>query len=253
MKRLLAVLTFTGSALFAQITSNPNTQIYAETPAGTINGVNASFTLNYSPSLATSVSLYRNGIRQKLTTDYTLSGRTIAFTSSSIPQTGDLIVADYVTSASATLLDANNLSDVASASTARTNLGLGTAATQNTTAFDAAGTAAALLKSTNTWTGVQTFSNSTVNTSVRSVTASDTAKSSDHTLILNGTSATETLPSSPVTGQELYLVNTAATSVTIGANSGTIWSAGVTSTSITLAAKSTAILQFDGSLWRQIK
>jgi hypothetical protein len=45
------------------------------------------------------------------------------------------------------LIATNNLSDLTSTSTARTNLGLGTAATQNSTAFDAAGAASAAVAS----------------------------------------------------------------------------------------------------------
>jgi hypothetical protein len=51
---------------------------------------------------------------------------------------------------------ANNLSDLASASSARTNLGLGTAAVANT---GVSGAAVPLLNTANAWSGVQTFGN----------------------------------------------------------------------------------------------
>jgi len=68
--------------------------IDAETPAGTINGVNGSFTLAQAPSPASSLDLYRNGIRLESGVDYTLSGNAIAF-GSVVPQIGDLLLCSY--------------------------------------------------------------------------------------------------------------------------------------------------------------
>jgi hypothetical protein len=66
-----------------------------ETPSGSVNGSNGTFTLTAAPSPASSLSLYRNGLLQSAGSDYTLNGSTITFVTGAIPQTGDLLRAFY--------------------------------------------------------------------------------------------------------------------------------------------------------------
>lgn len=66
-----------------------------ETPAGTINGSNTSFTLANSPSPATSLLLYLNGLLMTQGVDYTLNGNAISFLPASVPQSGDVLTASY--------------------------------------------------------------------------------------------------------------------------------------------------------------
>jgi len=67
----------------------------AETPAGTVNGVNAAFTLVFAPSPATSLIIFRNGLLQAQGFDYSLSGNVVTFLAGSLPQTGDELIASY--------------------------------------------------------------------------------------------------------------------------------------------------------------
>jgi hypothetical protein len=66
-----------------------------ETPGGTVNGSNATFTLAFAPSPAAALDLYRNGLMMKQGSDYSLSGSTITFFLASVPQASDLLVASY--------------------------------------------------------------------------------------------------------------------------------------------------------------
>ncbi len=66
-----------------------------EIPGGTINGANATFTLANSPSPAPSLELFRNGIAQKATVDYSLTGSTVQFLTGAVPQPGDSLLAWY--------------------------------------------------------------------------------------------------------------------------------------------------------------
>lgn len=49
------------------------------TPSGTINGSNTAFTIPDTPDENDSVVVYKNGLMQRQTDDYTISGTTITF------------------------------------------------------------------------------------------------------------------------------------------------------------------------------
>ena len=66
-----------------------------ETPAGTVNGSNTTFGLAFAPSPSTSIQVYLNGLRMEQGLDYTIGGATITFAAPSVPQTGDVLLANY--------------------------------------------------------------------------------------------------------------------------------------------------------------
>jgi hypothetical protein len=70
----------------------------AEIPAGSMNGVNATFTLANAPNPASSLAMYRNGILLRQTGDFNLSGNSIVFVAGAVPQPSDALLASYRTS-----------------------------------------------------------------------------------------------------------------------------------------------------------
>lgn len=78
---------------------NANTLKHTHYPnagfTGACNGTNKNFVLDseHNPT-NTNVMVYKNGLRQKLGVDYTLSSRTVQFTDA--PASGDTIVIDYI-------------------------------------------------------------------------------------------------------------------------------------------------------------
>lgn len=64
------------------------------TPTGTVNGVNAIFTLANTP-INSSLMLLVNGQVQTSPENYTISGATITFVAGQIPQTGQILKAFY--------------------------------------------------------------------------------------------------------------------------------------------------------------
>ena len=67
----------------------------AEVPAGAMNGSNATFTLAAAPNPTASLQLFKNGTLLTVTRDYTLSGATVTFFGTAIPQSGDKFQAFY--------------------------------------------------------------------------------------------------------------------------------------------------------------
>lgn len=77
--------------------TNPGLQsgnfVFNEVPSGTVNGVNTSFTLANTP-VAGKTTVYLNGLLQKPTEDYTITGGSISFVTA--PETGALLLANYI-------------------------------------------------------------------------------------------------------------------------------------------------------------
>jgi hypothetical protein len=68
-----------------------------ETPTGTVNGSNLVFTLNQAPAPAASLHLFRNGVLQRPSVDYTINGNILTFLAAAAPQSSDLLLASYRT------------------------------------------------------------------------------------------------------------------------------------------------------------
>ena len=86
-----------GTCVFVDGTTGPctgDTFADAETPGGTVDGVNNTVTLAYAP-LGTSMLLFRNGLYQTPNFDYTLAGQTVTFVNGATPQAGDTLTASY--------------------------------------------------------------------------------------------------------------------------------------------------------------
>lgn len=79
--------TSTGGAISA------STEHFAEFPAGTIDGINDTFTLVAAPNPPGSLILERNGITLTEGNDFTLAANVITFLAGAIPITGNLVVA----------------------------------------------------------------------------------------------------------------------------------------------------------------
>jgi len=65
-----------------------------ETPSGSINGSNVTFTLAQIPLENECVNVFLDGLKQTYTTDYTISGVTITFVVA--PATAQILRVNYI-------------------------------------------------------------------------------------------------------------------------------------------------------------
>lgn len=88
------VCTSLNPVVFTAISAGSIVFADAETPSGTINGINTTFTLAFAPNPGASLLLFLNGLLQTGGgVDYTLSSSTITFVTA--PSTGDSLIAFY--------------------------------------------------------------------------------------------------------------------------------------------------------------
>lgn len=79
----------------ALVAWQPVTFVDQETPAGSVDGVNVTFTLTGAPAPTAGLVLFRNGVVQASGIDYTIAGNTVTFVEAATPQVGDTLLAWY--------------------------------------------------------------------------------------------------------------------------------------------------------------
>jgi hypothetical protein len=97
----LATINSSISTLSTAVNNIPSTSVSgvafvdAEVPSGAINGTNGVFSLSKTPSPASSLQLYSNGLELTAGLDFTMTANTVAFANKAIPQAGDKLTAYY--------------------------------------------------------------------------------------------------------------------------------------------------------------
>jgi hypothetical protein len=74
---------------------DPPAFVDGDLPSGIVDGANTIFTLSGTPDPPSSLAIYRNGLLQKISQDYTFAGRTLQFVTDAAPQPGDTLLASY--------------------------------------------------------------------------------------------------------------------------------------------------------------